>query len=150
MADLGRAALVVTLGLSVYALIAGTTSALTNRRRLAASARNALYCSFASTLIAAAVLASALVRHGIEVHVFNQRTVGGILRMVAMLGAMVGCAAKGAALSRELEEHVARVEFHRGDGAGVHPVPFQGRVGGQQPRHEQARPFRGHRHREIT
>ena len=31
-----------------------TTSALTNRRRLAASARNALYCSFASTLIAAA------------------------------------------------------------------------------------------------
>ncbi len=63
MADLGRAALVVSLGLSVYALVAGTMSALTNRRRLAASARNALYCSFASTLIAAVVLASALVRH---------------------------------------------------------------------------------------
>ena len=63
MADLGRAALVVSLGLSVYALVAGATSAVTNRRRLAASARNALYCSFASTLIAAIVLASALVRH---------------------------------------------------------------------------------------
>ena len=63
MADLGRAALVVSLGLSVYALVAGTTSAVTGRRRLAASARNALYCSFGSTLIAAIVLATALVRH---------------------------------------------------------------------------------------
>ena len=63
MADLGRAALVLSLVLSVYALVAGTTSAITNRRRLAASARNALYCSFASTLIASAVLATALVRH---------------------------------------------------------------------------------------
>jgi cytochrome c-type biogenesis protein CcmF len=63
MADLGRAALVVSLGLSVYALVAGTTSAVTNRRRLASSARNALYCCFASTLIAAIVLATALVRH---------------------------------------------------------------------------------------
>ncbi|HTR32547.1 MAG TPA: cytochrome c-type biogenesis CcmF C-terminal domain-containing protein [Gaiellaceae bacterium] len=63
MADLGRAALVVTLGLSVYALVAGTVAARSNRRRLADSARNALFCSFASTLVAAAVLASALVRH---------------------------------------------------------------------------------------
>jgi cytochrome c-type biogenesis protein CcmF len=63
MADLGRAALVVSLGLSVYALVAGTTSAVTGRRRLAASARNGLYCSFGSTLIAAIVLATALVRH---------------------------------------------------------------------------------------
>ncbi|HVC88699.1 MAG TPA: cytochrome c-type biogenesis CcmF C-terminal domain-containing protein [Gaiellaceae bacterium] len=63
MADLGRAALVLSLGLSVYALVAGVTSALTNRRRLASSARNALYCSFATTLIAAVVLAVALVRH---------------------------------------------------------------------------------------
>ncbi|HEY0416474.1 MAG TPA: cytochrome c-type biogenesis CcmF C-terminal domain-containing protein [Gaiellaceae bacterium] len=63
MADLGRAALVVTLGLSVYALVAGAVAARENRRRLAASARNALYCSFASTAVAAAVLAAALVRH---------------------------------------------------------------------------------------
>src|SRR3982751_3358314 len=63
MADLGRAALVVTLGLSVYALVAGAVAAHTNRRRLADSARNALFSSFASTLIAAIVLATALVRH---------------------------------------------------------------------------------------
>src|SRR4051794_7921074 len=63
MADLGRAALVVTLGLVVYALVAGAAAAITNRRRLAASARNALFCAFGSTAVAAAVLAVALVRH---------------------------------------------------------------------------------------
>jgi len=63
MADLGRAALVVTLGLVVYALVAGAVAAITNRRRLAASARNALFCAFGSTAVASAVLAVALVRH---------------------------------------------------------------------------------------
>ncbi|MBA3842351.1 MAG: heme lyase CcmF/NrfE family subunit [Actinobacteria bacterium] len=63
MADLGRAALVVSLGLSLYALAVGGYAAATNRRRLAFSARNALFCAFGSTLIAAAVLAVALVRH---------------------------------------------------------------------------------------
>src|SRR3954470_14138503 len=63
MADLGRAALVVTLGLVVYALVAGAAAAITNRRRLSASARNALFCAFGSTAIAATVLAIALVRH---------------------------------------------------------------------------------------
>ena len=47
MADLGRAALVVTLGLAVYSLVAGGIAARRSERRLAASARNALYCSFA-------------------------------------------------------------------------------------------------------
>src|SRR5947199_2254690 len=63
MADLGRAALVVSLGLAVYALVAGTAAARTNRRRLADSARNALLACFGSTAVAAAVLAAALVRH---------------------------------------------------------------------------------------
>src|SRR4051812_31730655 len=63
MADLGRAALVVSLGLSVYALLAGGYAAVANRRRLALSARNALYCSFGSTLVAAVVLLVALERH---------------------------------------------------------------------------------------
>jgi cytochrome c-type biogenesis protein CcmF len=63
MAELGRAALVVSLGLSVYALVAGALAAVQNRRRLATSARNALITAFASTLVAAVVLASALVRH---------------------------------------------------------------------------------------
>jgi cytochrome c-type biogenesis protein CcmF len=63
MADLGRAALVVSFGLLVYALLVGAYAAAANRRRLAVSARNALFCAFGSTLVAAAVLATALVRH---------------------------------------------------------------------------------------
>jgi cytochrome c-type biogenesis protein CcmF len=63
MADLGRAALAVSLGLSIYALAAGGYAAATNRRRLADSARNALVCSFGSTVVASVVLATALVRH---------------------------------------------------------------------------------------
>jgi cytochrome c-type biogenesis protein CcmF len=63
MADLGRAALVVSLGLLVYALVGGSIAAVANRRRLAVSARNALFCAFGSTAIAATVLAVALVRH---------------------------------------------------------------------------------------
>ena len=62
MTDLGRAALLVTLGLSLYALVAGGAAAVLGRRRLALSARNALYASFAATLVAAVVLVTAFVR----------------------------------------------------------------------------------------
>ena len=63
MPELGRAALVVTLGLSLFALIAGTAAAVQGRRRLAQSAQNALVASFVSTAVAAAVLLSALLRN---------------------------------------------------------------------------------------
>jgi len=63
VAELGRAALLVTLGLSLFALIAGATAALQGRRRLAQSAQNALAVSFVSTAVAAAVLLSALLRN---------------------------------------------------------------------------------------
>src|SRR5215204_2535865 len=63
MADPGRSALVVSLGLALYALVAGTIAARANRRRLADSARNALLACFGSTAVAAIVLASALLRH---------------------------------------------------------------------------------------
>jgi cytochrome c-type biogenesis protein CcmF len=63
MAELGRAALVVSLGLSVYALVAGIAAATLGRRRLALSAQNALVAAFASTLVASAVLLSALLRN---------------------------------------------------------------------------------------
>ena len=43
-------------------------------------------------------IASQLVRAGVAVHVFNQRTVAEILRMIAMVGAMVGAQAQAAAL----------------------------------------------------
>ena len=45
-------------------------------------------------------IAAELIRAGIEVHVFNQRSVAEILRMIAMLGGMVGCEAKARALDR--------------------------------------------------
>ncbi|MCU1500428.1 MAG: heme lyase CcmF/NrfE family subunit, partial [Acidimicrobiales bacterium] len=63
MADLGRAALVLSLALALYALIAGGWAAHTRRRRLALSAQQALVAAFGSTLVAAAVLVAALVRH---------------------------------------------------------------------------------------
>src|SRR6188474_2698365 len=62
MAELGRAALVITLGLSAYALVAGAAAAALGRRRLALSARNALIASFFSTLVAAAVLVAGFAR----------------------------------------------------------------------------------------
>src|SRR5512132_2300394 len=63
MPELGRAALLVTLGLSLYALVAGAYAAYHGRRRLARSAQNALVASFVSTAVAALVLLSALLRN---------------------------------------------------------------------------------------
>ena len=63
MPELGRAALVATLGLAVYALLAGVLAARTRKRRLAASAQNALLAALGTTLVAAVVLFAALARH---------------------------------------------------------------------------------------
>jgi iron complex transport system substrate-binding protein len=54
-------------------------------------------------------IASQLVRHGIEVHVFNQRSVGEILRVICMLGGMIGCEGKAVALASELEQGLAAI-----------------------------------------
>ena len=62
MPDLGRAALVICLGLSAYATIAGVYAARRGRRRLAGSAQNALVAAFGATAVAAGVLLAALVR----------------------------------------------------------------------------------------
>jgi iron complex transport system substrate-binding protein len=48
-------------------------------------------------------IASQLVRAGVAVHVFNQRTVTDILRMITMVGAMVGAHEKTAALLADLQ-----------------------------------------------
>jgi cytochrome c-type biogenesis protein CcmF len=61
--ELGRAALLVTLGLVTYALVAGAAGAYLGRRRLAASAQNALIAAFFSTLVASGVLLAALLRN---------------------------------------------------------------------------------------
>src|SRR3954451_11352775 len=59
MQDLGRAALALAFGLVVYAAIGGGLGAYTRRRRLVASARNALFASFGATAVAAIVLLNA-------------------------------------------------------------------------------------------
>src|SRR5829696_8865345 len=63
MPELGRAALIVTLGLVLYAVVAGAAAARTRRRRLAVSAQNALIGAFGATVVASLVLVAALVRH---------------------------------------------------------------------------------------
>jgi len=61
--ELGRAALVLCLGLSLYATVAGALAARERRRRLAVSAQNALIAAFGAAAVAAAVLLTALARH---------------------------------------------------------------------------------------
>ena len=63
MPELGRAALVVCLGLAVYATLAGAYAARLGRRRLAVSAQNALIGCFVAAAVASAVLLTALARH---------------------------------------------------------------------------------------
>src|SRR5919201_3206110 len=62
MPQLGRAALLVSLGLVAYALVGGGWAAYRGQRRLALSAQNALVAAFATTLVAAGVLWAALAR----------------------------------------------------------------------------------------
>jgi iron complex transport system substrate-binding protein len=48
-----------------------------------------------------------LIRHGLQVHAFNHRTIAGILDMIRMVGAMVGVAEKADALARSYEDRLA-------------------------------------------
>jgi cytochrome c-type biogenesis protein CcmF len=61
--ELGRAALVATLGLVLYALVAGAVAARTRRRRLAESAQTALLLTFVTTAVATVVLLVAFARN---------------------------------------------------------------------------------------
>lgn len=54
-------------------------------------------------------IAAELIRTGIEVHVFNHRSVAEILRTIRVLGGMIGCESKTAALVERLEEGIERV-----------------------------------------
>ncbi|TLY99897.1 MAG: cobalamin-binding protein, partial [Gammaproteobacteria bacterium] len=54
-------------------------------------------------------IAAELVRAGIEVHVFNHRSVEDILRMIRTLGGMIGCQVKAQALVDELEAGLEQV-----------------------------------------
>src|SRR3954447_15171499 len=74
MPDLGRAALATAFLLLVYASVAGTFAAWHGRRRLAASARNALVAAFGATAVAVAVLLTALARHDFSFAYVAQHT----------------------------------------------------------------------------
>jgi cytochrome c-type biogenesis protein CcmF len=63
MPELGRAALVVALGLVLYAALAGGYAAFRGRRRLLESATNALFAALGAIGVAALVLLGALIRH---------------------------------------------------------------------------------------
>ena len=54
-------------------------------------------------------IAAELIRSGIEVHIFNHRSVAEILRTVRVVAAMTGCPAKGEALAAELEARLERI-----------------------------------------
>ena len=53
-----------------------------------------------------AEIVAELIRHGVTVHAFNQRSVAGILDMVRLLGAMVGVEGRGIALADRLDSNV--------------------------------------------
>jgi cytochrome c-type biogenesis protein CcmF len=74
MAPLGRAALLLALGLVAYALIAGSYAAWKRRRRLALSAQNALLAAFPAALVAAVVLLVALGRRDMTFVYVSQHT----------------------------------------------------------------------------
>lgn len=54
-------------------------------------------------------IAAALIREGIQVHAFNQRTVAGILQMIRTLGALTGCTGAADALAQGYEVRLAQV-----------------------------------------
>ncbi|HET7202568.1 MAG TPA: ABC transporter substrate-binding protein [Steroidobacteraceae bacterium] len=54
-------------------------------------------------------IAAELVRRGVEVHVFNQRSVAGILRAIRTIGGLVGCDERASGLADELESGLRQV-----------------------------------------
>lgn len=54
-------------------------------------------------------IAAELVRAGVAVHIFNHRTIVGILSMIRTLGGMLGLSDRTDALARELSERVERI-----------------------------------------
>jgi cytochrome c-type biogenesis protein CcmF len=74
MAALGRGALDLALLLAAYAAIVGALAGVRRDRRLAASARNALYGLLGTVLVADAVLLAAILRHDFSFTVVASNT----------------------------------------------------------------------------
>ncbi|HEV2441090.1 MAG TPA: cobalamin-binding protein [Steroidobacteraceae bacterium] len=67
-------------------------------------------------------IAAQLVRAGLQVHVFNQRSVAEIFRMIRALGGMIGCEARTVELIAHLERGVATARER------AHALPRRPRV----------------------
>ncbi len=65
-------------------------------------------------------IAAELVKRGLPVFAFNQRSVADIFQMIRVLAGIVGCEAKGRALVADLEQSLERI---REAGARLHPRP---------------------------
>jgi iron complex transport system substrate-binding protein len=61
-----------------------------------------------------AEIAAELIRHGINVHVFNHRSVAEILQMIRVLGGMIGCEAKASKLVAKLSAGIDRIQAQAG------------------------------------
>jgi iron complex transport system substrate-binding protein len=57
-----------------------------------------------------AEIAAELIRRGVDVHAFNQRSIAEILDMIRMLGALVGATARAERLAQDLADGVARAK----------------------------------------
>lgn len=55
-------------------------------------------------------IAAQLVSAGVEVHIFNHRSVGGILKMIRMLGAMVGCGDRAHKMAANLQRDLQQLQ----------------------------------------
>jgi iron complex transport system substrate-binding protein len=70
-----------------------------------------------------AEIVTALVRAGVPVHAFNQRTVAGILDMIRTLGALVGAAERADALAARLADNLESTR-RRSAERGAHPKVY--------------------------
>lgn len=68
-------------------------------------------------------IAGDLIRAGVEVYVFNQRSVAGIRAMVQRLAALLGLPERGRELIAELDAHVGSVR-RAAPGAGRRPIVY--------------------------
>ena len=66
-------------------------------------------------------IAAELIRRGVNVHVFNQRSVDEILRMIVLLGAMVGREREAAAWVGEIERKIDRLRAAAAAAAAPRP-----------------------------
>ena len=70
-------------------------------------------------------IAAALIREGVEVHVFNQRSIAGIITMIRRLGPMVDAIDAAGELADGLEAHVAAVRARHAGRSDRPRVYFQ-------------------------